>query len=182
MAKYPAGSLYSPDARSLGCSGPVYYRHQVVDAEIRRLVSALQAIGPMRRTTLARECRSSLWGLGTFQAAVLEGIRQGRIRALPFDFLAAELNPPAPRRVDEIPSTRPAARSAMAARVPVSVQPAGGVLRSEVDERVDEVSVEEQVAEQLAVCWAVTPEQTVQQREVRGAKALQVTVAGAEDC
>ena len=61
------------------------------------------------------------------------------------------------------------------------VQPACGVRSSEVDESVDEVSVEEEVAEQLAVCGTVTPEETVQEREVGGAKTLAAAVAGAED-
>ena len=66
-------------------------RHEavVVQAEMRRLARELRVTGPMPATRLARCCRAERWSAGGFTQAVREGVRQGSIRRLPFDFLAS---------------------------------------------------------------------------------------------
>src|SRR5919197_1992468 len=61
------------------------------------------------------------------------------------------------------------------------LEPAAGVLLAHADELFDEVAVEEQVTQQLAVGGAVVAEQAVEQREVRRAQRLQAAVTGAKD-
>ena len=46
-------------------------------------------------------------------------------------------------------------------------QPAAGVALAHADQLLDELAVEEEVAEQLAVRGALAAEQAVQEREVR---------------
>jgi hypothetical protein len=66
-------------------------RHEavIVQAEMRRLARELRLIGPMPATRLARCCRAEHWSAGGFTQAVREGVRQGSIRRLPFDYLAS---------------------------------------------------------------------------------------------
>jgi hypothetical protein len=83
-------------------------------AEVRRLVRLLRALGPLPRASLARISHARRWRKGCFDVAVSKGIRQGKLRQLPFDFLAAsESSPrradPEPQRIE--PRDRPCARS-----------------------------------------------------------------------
>lgn len=69
-------------------AGPTHNR-QVLDLEAARIARELRAIGPMTRQTLAERCCARHWRQGTFEAAVRHGIAAGRLRELPFGFLAA---------------------------------------------------------------------------------------------
>lgn len=65
--------------------------HEAVrSAQIRQLVRILSAFGPLPRYSLARICHADHWRDGCLDVAVSEGIRQGKLRQLPFDFLAAD--------------------------------------------------------------------------------------------
>jgi len=70
----------------------------VLAAETRHLVRVVRALGPLPRATLARAAGSAHWREGGFDAAVREGIRQGQLRELPFDFIT--LPPPEPNEPD----------------------------------------------------------------------------------
>lgn len=61
----------------------------VVRAEVRRLERRLLAIGPMPRAKLAESARAERWHEGSFEEAVSEGIRQGKLRELPLGWLEA---------------------------------------------------------------------------------------------
>lgn len=69
-------------------------------AQIHQLVRALSALGPLRRDSLARISHANRWRDGCLDAAISEGIRQGKLRRLPFDFLAASRPRGAERRAD----------------------------------------------------------------------------------
>jgi hypothetical protein len=73
-------------------------RHQeaIRSAEVARLVHALNSFGPLPRASLPRMSHAERWRAGSFEAAVGEAIRQGKLRELPSDFLAA--NGPRTRR------------------------------------------------------------------------------------
>ena len=74
----------------------------VLAAEVRHLVGVLRDLGPLPRATLARAAGSAHWREGTFDAAVREGVRQGQLKELPFDFVTLpppEPNEPKRRRV-----------------------------------------------------------------------------------
>jgi DNA-binding MarR family transcriptional regulator len=58
-------------------------------AQVRRLVRVLNAFGPLPRERLARISHADHWREGCLDVAISEGIRQGKLRRLPFDFLAA---------------------------------------------------------------------------------------------
>lgn len=60
---------------------------------MRRLERRLLAIGPMPRQKLAESCGATRWREGTFEEAVQEGIRVGRIRQLPLGWLEAVREP-----------------------------------------------------------------------------------------
>jgi hypothetical protein len=62
----------------------------VLSAEIRRIASELYSAGPMPRALLSRKCQPGRWSEGSFEAAVQEGVRQGKLRRLPFDFIDVE--------------------------------------------------------------------------------------------
>ena len=62
-------------------------RAAVIAAEMRRLERCLRTIGPMPRTRLAETTDAQRWCEGTFEEAVRLGIREGKLRALPFDWL-----------------------------------------------------------------------------------------------
>jgi hypothetical protein len=68
---------------------PDRHRDAVVCAEMRRLERRLFAIGPMPRERLAAACDAARWREGSFEAAVREGVRQGKLRELPLGWLAA---------------------------------------------------------------------------------------------
>ena len=61
----------------------------MVAAEARRLERELRAIGPMPRATLARRTGAGRWREGTFEEAVREGLRTGRLEELPLSWLEA---------------------------------------------------------------------------------------------
>jgi hypothetical protein len=63
-------------------------RHRAALAvEIRRLERSLRIFGPMPRDRLAREARADRWREGTFEEAVQEGVRAGRLQRLPFGWI-----------------------------------------------------------------------------------------------
>jgi hypothetical protein len=64
-------------------------RDVVVDAELKRLVRELRAFGPLKRSTLARRSHATTWHGSAFGEAVSAGVASGRLRLLPFDFIAA---------------------------------------------------------------------------------------------
>lgn len=72
---------------------PTHYA-QVLDAEASRLARELRTIGPMTRQALAERCRVRGWRQGSFEAAVRRGVATGRLRQLPYGFLAAPGRPP----------------------------------------------------------------------------------------
>lgn len=61
--------------------------HATVTAETRKLERSLRAIGPMPRTMLARVTQANSWREGSFEEAVKEGIREGRLEELPLGWL-----------------------------------------------------------------------------------------------
>jgi hypothetical protein len=65
----------------------------MVAAEARRLERNLRAIGPMPRDMLAHVSGAENWREGTFEEAVREGLREGRLRTLPLQWLEANPNP-----------------------------------------------------------------------------------------
>lgn len=65
-------------------------RHDAcVAAEIRKLERSLRELGPMPRERLARLAGAEHWREGTFEEAVSEGVRQGRLEWMPFHWLKA---------------------------------------------------------------------------------------------
>lgn len=63
------------------------HRSAVVSAEIRRIANVLSAIGPMPRGRLMELCGAKRWREGSFDEAVAEGVRQGRLRELPLGWV-----------------------------------------------------------------------------------------------
>jgi hypothetical protein len=61
----------------------------LLTAEVRQLAAQLHTSGPLQRDALAKRCHTSYWH-GTLEAAIAEGIRQRKLRRLPFGFVAAE--------------------------------------------------------------------------------------------
>jgi hypothetical protein len=72
-----------PDARAT-------HHAAVLAAELRRIEQQLRAVGPMPRQALARSCGENTWRDGNLTEAVREGIRQHRLRQLPFGWIARE--------------------------------------------------------------------------------------------
>ena len=72
-------------------SGSASARHRalVVSAEVGRLERRLRAIGPMPRDTLAKTCGADAWHEGSFEEAIREGVRSGRLRELPLGWVEA---------------------------------------------------------------------------------------------
>ena len=68
---------------------PDLHRDTVVSAEVRQLERRLLAIGPMQRERLEAACATTRWREGSFEAAVREGVRQGRLKELPLGWLEA---------------------------------------------------------------------------------------------
>jgi hypothetical protein len=68
---------------------PDLHRDTVISAEMRHLERRLLAIGPMSRERLAAACAVTRWREGSFEAAVKEGVRQGRLKELPLGWLEA---------------------------------------------------------------------------------------------
>jgi hypothetical protein len=79
----------------------------VLDAELRRIVRELRFGGPLRRDALAHRCHADAWHRGSFDGALLAGVRRGVLRSLPFDFVDVALPPARPA---------PSARGGRAAR------------------------------------------------------------------
>ena len=61
----------------------------VARAELKRIVDALEAFGPMRRRSLAEACGARHWDPGEFNSALRAGICEGVLRELSFGFVAA---------------------------------------------------------------------------------------------
>lgn len=66
------------------------HRASVVAAEVTRLERRLRAIGPMHRQRLAEACGADRWREGTFEEAIREGVRLGRLRQLPLGWIEAQ--------------------------------------------------------------------------------------------
>jgi hypothetical protein len=65
-------------------------RHDAaIAAEIRKLERNLREFGPMPRERLADLAGADRWREGTFEEAVSEGVRQGRLQWMPFHWLKA---------------------------------------------------------------------------------------------
>ena len=69
------------------------HRAAVLDAEVRRIARQLSWCGPLQRDALARLCGASHWHEGSFDEAVRRGIAAGRLRRLPFDYIAVARAP-----------------------------------------------------------------------------------------
>lgn len=61
----------------------------LLSAEVRQLAAQLHTSGPLQRDVLAKRCHTNWWH-GTIGAAIAEGVRQHKLRRLPFGFVAAE--------------------------------------------------------------------------------------------
>jgi hypothetical protein len=72
-----------------------YERHyrSILDVEAVRLARELRSLGPMSRERLAYWSGAGRWRQGSFDAAVRHGIATGKIRALPYGYLAAGTAP-----------------------------------------------------------------------------------------
>lgn len=68
------------------------HRARVISAETRRLQRRLLELGPMPRERLARTCGADRWREGTFEEALVEGLRTGQLRQLPLDWIEAPLD------------------------------------------------------------------------------------------
>jgi hypothetical protein len=86
MERQPAGED-THEAR-----GAERHRARVISVETRRLERRLLELGPMPRERLARCCGAERWREGTFQEAVVEGVRTGRLRELPLGWIEASLD------------------------------------------------------------------------------------------
>jgi hypothetical protein len=65
-------------------------RHNAaVAAEISKLERNLRHLGPVSRGRLADVAHADQWREGTFEEAVSEGVRQGRLEWMPFHWLKA---------------------------------------------------------------------------------------------
>jgi hypothetical protein len=78
-----------PEVRHSAVVAEAETRHSaaVVAAETRRLQRRLRAYGPMPRARLAEISGSRGWREGTFEQAVKEGIRSGKLEQLPLGWL-----------------------------------------------------------------------------------------------
>jgi hypothetical protein len=65
----------------------------VVRAELNRIVRTLEMTGPLRRDVLSRACGARHWHTGGLSAALRAGIREGRVKELPFGFVAVAQTP-----------------------------------------------------------------------------------------
>jgi hypothetical protein len=87
-----APHLSEPVARD-SMPRPPAHRDFMLRAEVKRIVLTLEMRGPLRREVLPRECSASHWHPGELNAALGVAIREGRVRELPFGFLAAARTP-----------------------------------------------------------------------------------------
>jgi hypothetical protein len=62
----------------------------IVAAELRRIERRLREVGPMPRRALSAQCGESSWRDGNVTEAVREGIRQHRLKELPFGWIAPQ--------------------------------------------------------------------------------------------
>jgi hypothetical protein len=69
----------------------------LLTAEVRQLAAQLHTSGPLQRDVLAKRCHTNWWH-GTIEAAIAEGVRQHKLRRLPFGFVAAERPESTPAR------------------------------------------------------------------------------------
>lgn len=79
---------------------PDHHRTRVIQAEMRRLERRLLEYGPMPRQRLAQSCGAERWREGTFEEALKEGVRLGKLKSLPLGWVeATSLSPgnPPPR-------------------------------------------------------------------------------------
>ena len=83
------GEAGDPGVRHSPAVAEAETRHSaaVVAAETRRLQRHLRAYGPMHRARLAEISGSRDWREGTFEQAVKEGIRCGKLEQLPLGWL-----------------------------------------------------------------------------------------------
>lgn len=73
--------------RAAGLAAQTRHSAAVVAAETRRLQRHLRAYGPMPRARLADISGSRSWREGTFEQAVKQGIRSGKLEQLPLGWL-----------------------------------------------------------------------------------------------
>jgi hypothetical protein len=65
------------------------HRPTAVATEIRALEAQLLLVGPMKRPTLAQAVRADSWSVGTFDEAVAQAVREGKILELPLNWFRA---------------------------------------------------------------------------------------------
>lgn len=65
------------------------HRSRVIHAEMRRLQRRLLEYGPMPRERLAECCGAEHWREGTFEEAIREGVRTGKLKQLPLGWIEA---------------------------------------------------------------------------------------------
>jgi hypothetical protein len=84
-----AGEAGDHAVRHSSAAAEAETRHSaaVVAAETRRLQRRLRMYGPMPRGRLAEISGSRDWREGTFEQAVKEGIRSGKLEQLPLGWL-----------------------------------------------------------------------------------------------
>jgi hypothetical protein len=61
-----------------------------MNVAVTRLVRTLAVTGPLTMEALARWSGAHSWRRGELSAAVHRGVREGRLRELPFGFVAAQ--------------------------------------------------------------------------------------------
>lgn len=64
---------------------PDRLRPTTVATEIRALEAQLLLVEPMKRPMLAQAVRADSWSVGTFDEAVAQAVRQGKILGLPLN-------------------------------------------------------------------------------------------------
>jgi len=92
-----ASSKVSSDAHAPRRMARPLDRHDqaLLAAEVRRLVHELRTSGPLSKRRLGQRCHAGDWRDGTLDAAIREGIRQGRLRQLPFGWVDVPRDRPA---------------------------------------------------------------------------------------
>jgi hypothetical protein len=66
---------------------PDLHEEAMVAAEVSALVAELNSFGPMPTRALSERCHAQQWRTGTLEQAIGAGVRQGRLRRLPCDFV-----------------------------------------------------------------------------------------------
>jgi hypothetical protein len=64
------------------------HRRAVLEAEVSRLVRELRVLGAVPKRQLVEQAGADHWREGSVEAAIALGVRQRRLRRLPFDFVA----------------------------------------------------------------------------------------------